>query len=139
MSDIFDLLGDAASKKPNNDDDNTQDDGLDFLGGFKKKVTSGELRPKGNDGDDAAGLPLDIADLPDPQRQVMFMMLRDSKAKTKGLNFDEIADRVDIADLENTLNTLVTNNWLIIRGDAYRVVFKRKKGRLDNLWSALED
>jgi hypothetical protein len=140
MSDIFDLLGDSASKKPKKDDNAEQDDGLDFLGGFKKKVTGGDLKGKRQSDDaDGGGLPIDIADLPADQKQVMFMMLRDRTAKTKGLRADEIAERVDVEDLQGTLETLVDNNWLVMRGDAYRVNFKRKKGRLDNLFSALED
>lgn len=143
MSDIFDLLGDN-SKKPKKRQAE-ENDSLDFLGGFKKKVQRGEFSSsKRNDNQDGVTA-LDIANLPEDQKRIMFALLRDKTAKTHGWSFEQLYDEFgDDGTLEPTLEALIDANWLSVLGEApderYKVNLKRKRGRLsDNLWSALDD
>ena len=43
MTDLSDLLGGLSKKDKGSDSDKQDDDPLDFLGGFKKKVQTGKL------------------------------------------------------------------------------------------------
>jgi hypothetical protein len=98
-----------------------------------------------DDNGQPAGLtPLDIADLPDPQRQVMFALLRDSRSSSGGVTREALHERFsDFDDLDGVLNELTQNNWLIRQGEAatvrYKVNLRRKRGStLDGgLWSTL--
>ena len=92
-----------------------------------------------------AGLtPLDIADLPEQQRQVMFALLRDSRASAGGVTLDMLQEKLsEIEDLDSVLNDLTQNNWLIRQGEAatvrYKVNLRRKRGSSlgGNIWSSL--
>ena len=143
MSDIFDLLGDSSRKKAKKSQADTGDD-LDFLGGFKKKVKRGEYSStKRNDPDGVTTL--DIAGLPEDQKQLMFLLLRDKTAKSEGLTHDALYEQFgDAMNLDDILHTLSEENWLSVIGsppdERYKVNLKRKRSRLnDSLWSALED
>lgn len=143
MSDIFDLLGDSSKKKKAKQENAAQQDDLDFLGGFKEKVKSGDYSSRKADKDQEGVTPLDIANLPEDQKQIMFMMLRDQQAKREGLSLSDIESRIG-ADVQSTIAKLVKENWLIIVEQQpekrYRVNLKRRRSRLsNNLWSALED
>jgi hypothetical protein len=97
------------------------------------------------DNDQPAGLtPLDIAELPDHQRQVMFALLRDSRASSGGVTLEALHERFgDFQDLDGVLNELTQNNWLIRQGEAatvrYKVNLRRKRGSTlgGNFWSSL--
>jgi hypothetical protein len=92
-----------------------------------------------------AGLtPLDIAELPDQQRQVMFALLRDSRASSGGVTREALYERFgDFDDLDGVLNELTQNNWLIRQGEAaivrYKVNLRRKRGSTlgGGIWSTL--
>jgi hypothetical protein len=98
-----------------------------------------------DDSDQPAGLtPLDIADLPEPQRQVMFALLRDSRASASGVTLDVLYEKFsEFEDLDSTLDELTKNNWLIRQGEAatirYKVNLRRKRGSTlgGNIWSSL--
>jgi hypothetical protein len=98
-----------------------------------------------DDSDQPAGLtPLDIADLPEPQRQVMFALLRDSRASASGVTLDVLRAKFsEFEDLDSILDELTQNNWLIRQGEAatirYKVNLRRKRGSTlsGNIWSSL--
>ncbi len=97
-----------------------------------------------DDGQPAGLTPLDIADLPEQQRQVMFALLRDSRASAGGVTLDMLQEKLsEIEDLDSVLNDLTQNNWLIRQGEAatvrYRVNLRRKRGSSlgGNIWSSL--
>ncbi len=54
----------------------------------------------GNDDDDQPGglTPLDIADLPDEQRQVMFALLRDARASAGGIALAALQEKLSEID-----------------------------------------
>lgn len=96
--------------------------------------------------DKPAGIsPLDIADLPEVQRRVMFALLRDTSASTIGLSLEEMQAKVpDIDDLGSVLAELSKNEWLIQMGEPpnvrYKVNIRRKRGsKQKSLWGSLAD
>lgn len=100
-----------------------------------------------DDEEPSAGLtPLDIADLPDNQRKVMFALLRDNKAATEGIQRTALAEKLDhFSDLDETLAELVKSGWLIATGEApnlrYKVNIRHKRSSNLGLgiWSSLSD
>jgi hypothetical protein len=98
-----------------------------------------------DDNDQPAGLtPLDIADLPERQRQVMFALLRDSRASASGVTLDALREKFsNVEDLDGILADLTQNNWLIRQGEAatirYKVNLRRKRGSTlgGSIWSSL--
>jgi hypothetical protein len=100
-----------------------------------------------SDLDEHSGLtPLDIADLPDEQRQVMVSFLRDAKETAGILTFDALQDKhKDLDDLSDVLADLTKSNWLIRLGEEphvrYKVNFRRRRAsRLANdLWATLSE
>lgn len=105
------------------------------------------LTNKLGDEEPSGGLtPLDIADLPTPQRKVMFSLLRDTKAATEGISKEQINKKLeDPLELDNTLADLVKSGWLIETGEhphvRYKVNIRRK--RISSLgfgiWSSLSE
>lgn len=101
----------------------------------------------GDDDDQPAGLtPLDISDLPEDQRQIMFWMLRHPKASAGGVTPDTIREHFDdVENLNDLLDDLTRNNWLIRMGEApaehYKVNLRRKRpSKLSaNMWASLSD
>lgn len=99
----------------------------------------------GDENDKPTGLtPLDIADLPDDQRRVMFALLRDPNASSRGLALETLQQKLsDLEDLPAILAELSKNNWLIIMGEVpnerYKVNLRRKRGSDlgANLWASL--
>ncbi len=99
----------------------------------------------GDDDEKPAGLtPLDIAELPEGQRQVMFAMLRDTAAATEGLTLDALQHKLtSVARLPDVLAELTQNGWLILRGEPpaarYRVNLRRRRGRkvTADVWASL--
>jgi hypothetical protein len=88
--------------------------------------------------------PLDIADLPDAQRQVMFALLRDNRSSANGLSADLLREKLPGAEgLAAVLDELTLNSWLIRLGEApnvrYKVNLRRKRGSSlgGGLWSSL--
>ena len=98
-----------------------------------------------DDNDQPAGLtPLDIANLPESQRQLMFALLRDSRASATGVTLDALHEKFsDTEDLDAILDDLTQNNWLIRQGEAatirYKVNLRRKRGSTlgGGIWSTL--
>lgn len=92
-----------------------------------------------------AGLsPLDLADLPDPQRKVMFFLLRGARAKASDVAREQMAQALDdVDDLDGALDALTKRGWLIAFGEPpdvrYRINFRQRRGsQLSvNLWSTL--
>ncbi len=102
----------------------------------------------GDDDDRPSGMTaLDIADLPAPQRRVMFTLLRDTQAGSEGVTASELAARLDDpSGLDDALEALTRQGWLIRRGEPprerYKVNLRRRSrgGGLDvNVWSLLID
>ena len=82
--------------------------------------------------------PLDIADLPDPLKQVMFSLLRDPHANSEGVLLDALHKKLDsLEDLPGVLAKLVANGWLIALGEApnirYRLNLKRRRGTVSGI------
>jgi hypothetical protein len=101
----------------------------------------------GDDDDRPSGLtPLDIADLPMPQRQVMLILLRDPWASTEGITLKALQERIEDAEaLADILADLTKNGWLVQYGEPpgvrYKVNLRRKRGGSleGNLWASLAD
>ena len=101
----------------------------------------------GEEDDKPAGrMALDIADLPEPQRQVMFALLRDSTASTEGIALEALREKLGHPDdLDATLDDLTKHSWLIRQGEPpnprYKVNLRRKRGSTlgANLWASLTD
>lgn len=100
------------------------------------------------DDDEPSGItPLDIADLPTVQRQIMLALLRDHHASTDGVSVAALRSRMidDSADLDGTLSELARKGWLVALGEGanvrYRVNLRPKRGSSAsaNLWSNLSD
>lgn len=96
------------------------------------------------DDDTSGGLtPLDIAGLPQEQRQIMFFLLREKTASTQGVSLKMLQEHLaEIEDIPAILNELIRNNWLIELGEPpnthYKVNLRPKRGsQLDSLWSSL--
>jgi hypothetical protein len=102
------------------------------------------LNQIGDENDKPAGLsPLDIADLPNDQRQVMLWLLRNSAAPTNGVPHAALRDQFeDLKDLKSVLDDLTTNSWLIRLGeppnDRFKVNLRRKRGS-SSLWTSLSN
>ena len=100
----------------------------------------------GDDDEPSRGLtPLDIADLPAPQRKVMFSLLRDTKAATEGIEFDRLNENLgNPENLEQTITELLKSGWLIEVGEEnhrYKVNIRRKRGSSlgFGIWTSLSD
>jgi hypothetical protein len=97
------------------------------------------------DNDQPAGLtPLDIAELPEEQRHVMFSLLRDTRASSSGMSVEALRDRLgEVEGLDGILHELTQSNWLIRLGEApnvrYKVNIRRKRGSTlgGNIWASL--
>ena len=100
-----------------------------------------------DDDNQPAGLtPLDIADLPDGQRQVMFALLRDSRSSGDGVSADVLREKLpQVEGLAAVLDELTRNSWLIRLGEApnvrYKVNLRRKRGSSlgGGIWSSLSN
>lgn len=100
----------------------------------------------GDDDDKPTGLtPLDLMNLPEDQRRVMFVFLRDTQAASKGITQEALQAKLeDMETLADTLDELIRNTWLIASGEParYKLNMARKRGGSKsggNLWSALGD
>jgi hypothetical protein len=101
----------------------------------------------GDDDEPKGGLtPLDIADLPAAQRKVMFSLLRDTRAATEGITAERLNEKLDAPDeLDETLDALVMNGWLIAVGEEpnirYKVNIRRKRSSSLSfgIWSSLSE
>ncbi len=90
----------------------------------------------------------DIAELPPALRRVMRVMLREVEMTYKAIceTMDSVpeSDRMKRTELEQALDALTEQNWLIRRGEGeslnYMVNLRRKAGsQLDtNFWNALD-
>ncbi len=98
--------------------------------------------------DDPGGItPLDIADLPTDQRQVMLSLLREQAGMTEGVSVEFLNTKFagKISDINAVLAELVRDGWLIVLGEApnlhYRVNLRAKRGSNASfgLWSVLSD
>ncbi len=91
---------------------------------------------------------LDLADLPDDYKRIMLMILREAQMTYPELcaaidNLPE-ADRISREKLDETLETLLEDNWLIRLGmeglHTYKVNLRRKPGSdlSQDIWSNLD-
>lgn len=97
-----------------------------------------------NDKKSAGLTPLDIAELPDEPRRVMFAMLRNPTASSKGLSYDDLHSKLgDLDNLEGILADLVRQSWLIQIGEPpserYKINLRRKRGSSLSMWTSLSD
>lgn len=91
--------------------------------------------------------PLDIAELPRSQRQIMFFLMRDQRAATDGINLDTLRQQFASeteARLAEALAELSHAGWLTLFGEApdvhYKVNLRRKRGaQLNGVWSFVMD
>lgn len=99
-------------------------------------------------GDEVTGIsPVDLADLPIEQRQLMLILLRDSTSAFDGVKLETLREKLQSKDehFDETLAQLVHNRWLIVLGEApnlrYRLNFRAKRGSSSdfNLWMVLTD
>ena len=91
---------------------------------------------------------IELADLPSNLRKIMRMMLRETAMKypdiAKVIQAMPEAQRLSKPELDESLDTLVKQNWLARTGEGdmmtYRVNLRRKSGSsLDkDIWSALD-
>lgn len=97
--------------------------------------------------DKPAGLsPLELADLPDPQRQIMLYFLREARAAGGEVEHAHLQARfIALDDLPQVLDDLTRNGWLIALGEAprlrYRLNLRHKRGSQGglDLWNTLTD
>ena len=98
--------------------------------------------------EDGAGLsPVDLADLPGDQKQIMLALLRDSASGFEGVPAELLRAKVDgkVERFDQTLDLLVQQNWLIVLGEPshlrYRLNFRAKRGSTSsfNLFTILTD
>ena len=106
------------------------------------------LQKELNDREQEGGITaLDLADLPSPLRKLMRLMLReiemDYASLAKAAQAMPKSDFMDLAALDQALETLCDKNWLIRRGQeeliSYRVNLRRKPGSnlSQGIWAAL--
>ena len=100
------------------------------------------------DSDKPEGIsPLDIAELPRTQRQVMFFLLRDQHAALEGLTLEAVHHQFESeteAHLVEALAELCKAGWLILFGEPpnvhYKANLRRKRGtQLSGVWSFVMD
>lgn len=97
------------------------------------------------DDDKSSGItPLDIADLPEHQRRVMLTLLRDPRSTSDGTSEETLIRKFGETDeLFGTLNELLSEGWLIMRGEPpqvrYKINLRRKRGSSGSMWTALSD
>ncbi|MBW4435615.1 MAG: hypothetical protein KME04_00665 [Pleurocapsa minor GSE-CHR-MK-17-07R] len=100
-----------------------------------------------NDDDSKGITPLELAELPADQRQIMLAMLRDQAGQQDGVARAFLIDKWvgRVADVDGTLNQLVHMGLLIMMGETpnerYRVNLRHKRGSNAGfgLWSVLSD
>ncbi len=144
MSDLFDRL--EGTDPPPEDEAKQDEDPLAFLGGFKKRVKSGDVssRPKKRQPEAEGITPLDIADLPDAQKRIMLALLRAQHGVEEGWTLPELEEWfADEANLTEILDELIGERWLSASGDPphFRINLQRKKSRRlsSDIWSAISD
>lgn len=96
--------------------------------------------PSGREQKPSGISPLDIAELPEPQKKVMFFILRDKKAASEGLSFDELKNQFPDEVLDDTIQELTAENWLVVNNNGrYKLNLRRSRKRLssENLWKTL--
>jgi len=91
---------------------------------------------------------LEIVDLPPNLRKIMRLMLREVVMKytdlVKAVEAMPLANRLTKNELDQSLGTLVTQNWLLRSGEGefvnYRVNLRRRAGSALNkdIWAALD-
>lgn len=100
------------------------------------------------DDDESSGFSsLDLADLPDDQRQVIVTLLRETASNLEGVGSDTLHARLDvrIENLDETLALLQRYHWVIAFGEPprqrYRLNLRAKRGSSTgfNLWAVLTD
>lgn len=98
--------------------------------------------------DEPSGLsPVDLADLPAAQKQILLTLLRDPASGLEGVGAAALRARLQdqIPQFDETIATLVGQGWLIVLGEPanlrYRLNFRAKRGSTSgiNLWSILSD
>ena len=98
--------------------------------------------------EESAGLsPVDLADLPGDQKQIMLALLRDSASGFEGVATDDLRAKVvgKVQQFDDTLDLLVRQHWLIALGEPahlrYRLNFRAKRGSTSsfNLFTILTD
>jgi len=102
-------------------------------------------QPGDEDDNNPGGLtPLDMADLPPLQRQIMFTLLRDKEAASSGITQKALAEKLDHPDgLTETLDEMTGSDWLLMLGEPPDVRYKanlrrkRPRGAGSGLWSSI--
>ncbi len=84
--------------------------------------------------------PLEIAELPPPLRRVMRLMLRENT-----LTLEQMVEVVCNAgemthsELEQALDELTRQNWLLRHEDQYEVNLRRRASAMSGIWATLND
>lgn len=122
MPDIHDLLGKLS-------EDNESSDIKPPISSSRRQVTQEGITT------------LDIAELPEPQKTIMFAILRDKTSSGDGMTLEQLEDQFDIENLVDILMELADQNWLTTSNNTpkrYKPNLRRSRKRLsDDLWSAI--
>ena len=100
----------------------------------------------GDDDDKRTVTPLDLINLPDEQRQVLFSFLRDAKETFGILTLNDLQEKHhDLDDLLGILDDLTNSKWLIQLGRKTNIKYKANLGRRrgsqlsDDIWASLSE
>lgn len=85
---------------------------------------------------------LDVGDLPEPQRSIMLVLIRD--AGLDGLTLEELTHALDnVSGIEAALQDLRQRGHIIVigggRDEHYKPALKKKRGRTGVDWNRLLD
>lgn len=89
--------------------------------------------------------PLDIADLPDGEKQIILLLLREHSGPDGAVEVETLRARLKekVANFDAAFKSLMANGWLIEMGEApnqrYRVNLRARRGREAGIgiWSLL--
>lgn len=84
--------------------------------------------------------PLEIAELPPPLRRVMRLMLREDTLTLEQM-VEVVCDAGEMtpSELEQALDELTRQNWLLRHEDQYEVNLRRRASAMSGIWATLND
>lgn len=84
--------------------------------------------------------PLEIAELPPPLRRVMRLMLRENTLTLEQM-VEVVCDAGEMtpSELEQALDELTRQNWLLRHEDQYEVNLRRRASAMSGIWATLND
>ena len=84
--------------------------------------------------------PLEIAELPPPLRRVMRLLLRENTLTLEQM-VEVVCDAGEMtpSELEQALDELTRQNWLLRHEDQYEVNLRRRASAMSGIWATLND